>query len=112
MLYHSIINSEEKRTAESMVIYRPKYNPEQTLDSRVNSVSKEIGVDVKVAEKMRKSAWKKLIKQKDQGFRDKTKSITIKDEKWERRKPFLDVTRMSMSTVSFLAQLDSGILCL
>ena len=95
-----------------MVIYRPKYNPEQTLDSRVNSVSKEIGVDVKVAEKMRKSAWKKLIKQKDQGFRDKTKFITIKDEKWERRKPFLDVTRMSMSTVSFLAQLDSGILCL
>ena len=26
--------------------------------------------------------------------------------------PFLDVTRMSMSTVSFLARLDSGILCL
>ena len=26
--------------------------------------------------------------------------------------PFLDVTRMSMSTVSFVAQLDSGILCL
>ena len=26
--------------------------------------------------------------------------------------PFLDVTRMSMSTVSFLAQLDSGILYL
>ena len=26
--------------------------------------------------------------------------------------PFLDVTRMSMSTVSFLGQLDSGILCL
>ena len=26
--------------------------------------------------------------------------------------PFLDVTRMSMLTVSFLAQLDSGILCL
>ena len=25
--------------------------------------------------------------------------------------PFLDVTRMSMSTVSFLAQLNSGILC-
>ena len=26
--------------------------------------------------------------------------------------PFLDVTRMSMSTVSFLTHLDSGILCL
>ena len=26
--------------------------------------------------------------------------------------PFLDVRRMSMSTVSFLSQLDSGILCL
>ena len=25
--------------------------------------------------------------------------------------PFVDVTRMSMSTVSFLAQLDTGILC-
>ena len=28
------------------------------------------------------------------------------------RPPFLDVTRMSMSTVSFLAQPDPGILCL
>ena len=26
--------------------------------------------------------------------------------------PFLDVTRLSISTVSYLAQLDSGILCL
>ena len=26
--------------------------------------------------------------------------------------PFLDVTRLSMSTASFLAQLDAGILCL
>ena len=26
--------------------------------------------------------------------------------------PFLDVTRMSISTVSFIAQLDSGIFCL
>ena len=26
--------------------------------------------------------------------------------------PFLDVTRMAMSTVSFFAQLDSGIICL
>ena len=26
--------------------------------------------------------------------------------------PFLDVTRMSISTVSFLARLDSGVLCL
>ena len=26
--------------------------------------------------------------------------------------PYLDVTRMSMSTVSFLAQVDSGIFCL
>ena len=26
--------------------------------------------------------------------------------------PFLDVTRMSLSTLSFFAQLDSGILCL
>ena len=26
--------------------------------------------------------------------------------------PFLDVTRMSMSTLSFLGQQDSGILCL
>ena len=26
--------------------------------------------------------------------------------------PFVDVTRMSISIVSFLAQLDSGILCL
>ena len=40
------------------------------------------------------------------------RSSTYSDRLHDFFSPFLDVTRMSMSTVSFLAQLDSGILCL
>ena len=62
MLYHSIINSEEERIAKNIVKEQRKYNLQQTFYSRVNSISKETGVDIKGAEKLRKSAWKKLIK--------------------------------------------------
>ena len=62
MLYHSIINSEEERIAKNIVKEQRKYNLQQTFYSRVNSISKETGVDIKGAEKLRKSAWKKSIK--------------------------------------------------
>ena len=57
MLYHGIINSEE-RVAKNIDKVQRKYNLQQTFYSRVNSVSKETGVDTKAAEKLRKSAWK------------------------------------------------------
>ena len=63
MLYHSIINSEEERIAKNIVKEQHKYNLQQTFYTRVYSVSKETGVDIKAAEKLRTSAWKKLIKQ-------------------------------------------------
>ena len=94
MLYHSIINSEEECVAKNIVKEQCKYNLQQTFCSRVHSISKETGVDVKTAEELRKSAWKKLINQrsretykKDCGMKwDKKESRTIKDYKWERKK--------------------------
>ena len=59
-----MINSEEERIAKNIVTEQCKYNLQQTFYSRVHSISKETGVDIKAAEKLRKSAWKKLIKQK------------------------------------------------
>ena len=59
-----MINSEEERIAKNIVTEQRKYNLQQTFYSRVHSISKETGVDIKAAEKLRKSAWKKLIKQK------------------------------------------------
>ena len=56
MLHHSVINSEEERIAKNIVKEQCKYNLQQTFDSRVNSITKETGVDIKVAEKLRKSA--------------------------------------------------------
>ena len=50
-----------------MVKERCKYNLPLTFYNRANSISREIGVDIKVAEKLRKSARKKLIKQKIKG---------------------------------------------
>ena len=87
-LYHSIINSEEERIAKTIVQEQHKYNLQETFYRRVNSINKETGVDIKAAEKLRKSAWKKLIKQNIKGnvqkrvweeMGQKTKSRTIKD---------------------------------
>ena len=67
MLHHSIVNSEEERLANNKVKEQSKCNLRQTLCSRANSVNKETGVDIKAAEKLRKSAWKELIEQKIKG---------------------------------------------
>ena len=68
MLYHSVINSEEERRVKNVYKEQRKYNPEQTFYSRFNSIIKETVVDIKAVEKVRKAAWKKLIKRKrDQG---------------------------------------------
>ena len=67
MLHHSIVNIKEERLANNKVKEQSKCNLRQTLCSRVNSVNKETGVDIKAAEKLRKSAWKELIEQKIKG---------------------------------------------
>ena len=67
MLYHSIISNEEERIAKNIVKEQHKYNLQQTFYSRVNSISKETEVDTIAAERHRKSAWKKCIKQKIKG---------------------------------------------
>ena len=54
MLYHSMINSEEEFIAKNIVKEQHKCNLQQTFYSRVHSISKETGVDVKAAEKLRK----------------------------------------------------------
>ena len=55
------MNSEEKKKKKSIVKEQHKYYLEKNFYSRINIVSKGIGVDIKVAEKLRKSARKKLI---------------------------------------------------
>ena len=80
MLYHSIINSEEERITKNIVKEQRKYNLQQTFYSRVHSISKETGVDIKAAEKLRKSAWKKLIKQKIKGNIQKRTGM-----KWDKK---------------------------
>ena len=77
------------------IVKQCKYNLQQTFCRRIHSISKEARVDIKATEKLRKSAWKKLIKQKIMGNRPKrlwdemgrkTKLRTIKDGKWERKR--------------------------
>ena len=64
MLYHSITKSEEEQIAKTIAKEQRKYDLQQTFYSRVHSISKEAGVDIKAAEKLRKSARKKMMEQK------------------------------------------------
>ena len=107
MLYHSIINSEEESVAKNIVKEQHKYNLQQTFYSRVHSISKETGVDIKAAEKLRKSAWKKLIKQKikeniQKRLWDKMEQLTrtIKYDKWERKRYIEQCKEIQLRTSS------------
>ena len=107
ILYHSIITTEKERIAKNIVKEQRKYNLQQTFYSRVHSISKETGVDIKAAEKLRKSAWKKLIKQKikeniQKRLWDEMEQLTrtIKYDKWERKRYIEQCKEIQLRTSS------------
>ena len=68
MLYHNIINTKTKRLCKDIVeqqmIYQIKGGFYEEI--QMSKVFFEIGIDSKTLEKMKKSTWKAIIKEKSE----------------------------------------------
>ena len=101
MLYHNIVNSDGERTVKKLVKEQEQHNMPQTLHSRVAKIALELGVDIKDAEVLKKSAWKKRVKdrikwkiqeQLQHEMENKTKSRTICKDQWK-RKEYIEICK-------------------
>ena len=64
MLYHNIMNSSHKRVVRKIIPEQAKSNRKSTMISKVKQIEQEIGLKIKNVEDMRKSKWKKQVKEK------------------------------------------------
>ena len=64
MLYHNIMNSDQKRIVRKILAEQTKSTKKNTMISNVQQIAQEMGVKLKNVENMSKSKWKKEIKGK------------------------------------------------
>ena len=64
MLYHNIMNSDYKRVARTILAEQAKSIHKNTMTSKVKQIAQEIRLKIKNVENMRKSKWKKQVKEK------------------------------------------------
>ena len=95
MLYHNIMNSDQKRIVRKILAEQTKSTKKNTMISNVQQIAQEMGVKLKNVENMSKSKWKKEIKGKigksieertKQEMTNQTKARTIIEAKSERKK--------------------------
>ena len=95
MLCHNIMNSGHKIVARKILAEQTKSNDKNTMSSKVQQITQEIGVKIKNMKTMSKSKWKKQMKEKikksieertKQKMINKTKTRTTVEDKWERKK--------------------------
>ena len=95
MLYHTIMNNNHKRVARKILAGQLKSNRKNTMISKVQQISQEIGVKITNVESMSESQWKKQVKEKiGKSIEERTKqeminkmtARTITEDKWERKK--------------------------
>ena len=94
MLYHNIINSSKDRLVKQIVQEQRTLNQQNTFYEKVRTISEELNTKLGAAVTMKKSEWKRTIKNKVQNeiqervekeTENKTKLRTVKEDKWERK---------------------------
>ena len=64
MLYHNIMNSDQKRVARKILTEQAKSKHKNTMISKVKQIAQQIRLNVKNVENMSKSKWKNQLKVK------------------------------------------------
>ena len=89
------MNNNHKRVARKILAGQLKSNRKNTMISKVQQISQEIGVKITNVESMSESQWKKQVKEKiGKSIEERTKqeminkmtARTITEDKWERKK--------------------------
>ena len=99
MLYDDIRNSDHKSVAKNILAEQTKHNHRNTMISKVEQMTQEIRIKIKNVESMSKSKWRKQAKQKIGKLIKKTKleienekkARKMTEDKWERKKYFLEL---------------------
>ena len=93
MLYHNIINSSKDRLVKQIVQEQRAQNHQNTY-GKVKTIAEELNIKLEAAVAMKKSEWKRTIKDKVQNkiqervekeMENKTKLRTVREDKWERK---------------------------
>ena len=94
MLYHNIINSSKDRLVKQIVQEQRAQNHQNTFYGKVRTIAEELNIKLEAAVAMKKSEWKRTIKDKIQNkiqervekeMENKTKLRTVREDKWERK---------------------------
>ena len=92
MLFHSIMNSDDEQISKKIIEQQQKEKLKNTMYERVKDIAKELEINIAKVGGIKKSTWKKLAKYKIKNkmeerlkkeMKGKTKSRTIKEDKWK-----------------------------
>ena len=94
MLYHNIINSSKDRLVKQIIQEQRAQNHSNTFYDKVRTIAEELNLKLEKAVIMKKSDWKRTIKDKIQNqiqeriekeMKNKTKLRTVTENKWDRK---------------------------
>ena len=94
MLYYNIINSSKDRLVKQIVQEQRAQNHQNTFYGKVRTIAEELNIKLGAAVTMKKSEWKRTIKDKvqhkiqetvEKEMENKNKLRTVREDKWERK---------------------------
>ena len=94
MLYYNIINSSKDRLVKQIIQEQRAQNHQNTFHEKVRTIAEELNIKLETAVTMKKSEWKRTVKDKAQNkiqkrkekeMENKTKLRTVREDKWERK---------------------------
>ena len=94
MLYYNTINSGKDGSAKQTIQEQRAQNHQNTFYEKVRTIAKELNIKLEAAVTMKKSEWKRRIKDKVQNkiqerkekeMENKSKQRTVREDTWERK---------------------------
>ena len=98
-LFHSVMNSDDELISKKIIELQQKENLKNTMYERVKDIAKKLEINKAKVGAITKSTWKRLVKDKMKNkiverlkreMEGKTKSRTIKEEKWKMKEYILN----------------------
>ena len=94
MLYQNIISSSKNRLVKQIILEQRAQNHSNTFHGKVRTISEELNIKLEKAVIMKKSDWKRTVKDKIQNkiqervekeMENKTKLRTVREDKWGKK---------------------------
>ena len=99
MFFHSIMKSDDERISKKIIEQQQKEKLKDTMYDRVKDIAEELEINIAKVGAIKESTWKRLVKYKMKNkieeslkkeMEGKTKSRTIKEDKWKMKEYILN----------------------